>query len=542
MLKMKKYLFYIIAVVLFAGSCKQDEISRIAPTGEFDVYFDFPQGPINAPAKLVLTNRSRFSDKFLWEFPQGKTLTKAGLQDISSSTKVIPDTIVYALPGTYKIKLTAWQGGKMDSITKELVVTKRRPSIIAPANIEVFNDYQFQAVAFKFPDKNITFSWDFDEPGLVSTQENPTVAFQREGLHNVTLTVNDGEETLTVTRVVDVKGELAKSLYFTDAITQKIYRLSFAQNAVVQQTPISTTLHPLSISVYNNRIYVVETGKGLRFSSGVNAAPDGNITSYNINGTNPVILTRSSVSAATVDYRNDPWMHTFDNSGNIWFTERNGGVRTLPANAVEAQYPLSKFALTAANAGVSTATYFDGDVKFVNNEIWLSKTGTTGKGIWRFNTNGDFIAPLGGSIMNYAIRAFVVDQVHGKIYFTVNVGAYGLYQSNLDGNNVVAIDNGASMQVGANAFSQEGSANEWVYITGLALNLDSSLPTGGYLYYGYRSDLDITGDPNVPTIRNNPATNSGVKIYPLDGSAAPSFIPATRGYAPYGIAIDNVRR
>ncbi len=536
-----------MAVFLFAGACKQDEISRIEPTGEFDVYFDFPQGNITAPTKLILTNRSRFSERFLWNFPQGKILTNEGLQDVSSSTKIVPDTIVYELPGTYKVTLTAWQDGRMDSLVRELVVRKRTPVITAPANIEVFNDYEFQASAFKFPDRDITFSWDFDEPGLVSNEQNPTVAFEREGLHTITLTVNDGEEILTVTRIIEVKGELARSLYFTDAITQRIYRLSFAQNAVVQQTNIATTLHPLSMSVFNNRIYVVETGKGLRFSSGVNAAPDGNITSYDINGSNPVILTRSSNFVAppapqVVDYRNDPWMHTFDNSGNIWFTERNGGVRTVPLNAVDAQYPLSRFALTAANAGVSTATYFDGDIKFVNNELWLSKTGTTGKGIWRFSTAGNFIAPLGGNIMNYAIRSFVVDQVHGKIYFAVNVGSYGLYRADLDGNNVVAIDNGPSMQVAANAFSQEGSANEWVYITGLALNLDASLPTGGYLYYGYRSDLDISGDPNAPTIRNNPAVNSGVKIYPLDGSTAPAFIPATRGYAPYGIAIDNVRR
>lgn len=539
---MKKYLLYLTAIILFATGCKQDEISRITPTGEFNVYFDFPQGEITAPTKLILVNRSRFSEKFLWKFPQGKTLVDSTLSAIAISEKVVPDTIVYELPGTYKVTLTAWQDGKMDSITRDVVVKKRTPTITAPANIEVLNSYQFLASAFKFPTNPISFSWNFDEPGLVSTEQNPTIAFQREGLHTITLTVNDGEETLVVTKIVEVKGELAKSLYFTDAVSQKIYRLSFAQNAVVQQTTMSTTLHPLSISVHNNRIYVVETGKGLRFSSGINATADGSITSYDINGSNPVVLTKSSVSVGTVDYRNDPWMHTFDGSGNIWFTERNGGVRTLPTAAVDAPYPLSKFALTAANAGVSTATYFDGGLEFVNNELWLSKTGTTGKGIWRFNTDGTFVAALGGSIMNYAIRTFVVDQVNQKIYFAVNVGAFGIYRADIDGNNVVAIDNNANMQIDATGFSLEGSDNERVYVTGLALNVDSTLPSGGYLYYGYRSDLDITGDPNAPTIKKNPAVNSGVKIYPLDGSQAPKFIEATKGYAPYGIAIDNVRR
>lgn len=539
---MKKYLIYLTTIILLVAGCKQDEISRITPTGDFDVYFDFPIGTITAPTKLILTNRSRFSERFLWKFPQGKTLVGKNLLDVSTSEKVIPDTIVYAIPGTYKITLTGWQDGKLDSITRDLIVKKRQPTITVPANIEVLNSYQFFGAAFKFPDKNISFSWNFDEPGLVSTEQNPIVAFTREGLHTITLTVNDGDEVLVVTRIVEVKGELAKSLYFTDAITQKIYRYSFAQNAVVQQIPISTTIHPLSISIANNKIYVVETGLGLRFSSGINAAADGSITSYNLNGSNPVVLTKSSVAAGTVDYRNDPWMHTFDNSGNIWWTERNGGIRTLPVNSVEVPYPLARMALTTANAGVSVATYFDGGIQFVNNQIWLSKTATTGKGIWRFNTDGTFIGPLGGAIMNSAIRSFVIDPVNQKIYFAVNVGAVGLYRADIDGNNIIAIDNGASMQIGTNGFSAEGAANEHIYITGLAINNDSTLPTGGFIYYGYRSDLDITGDPNVPTIRNRPAINSGVKRYPLNGSAAPSFIPATIGYAPYGIAIDNTRR
>jgi hypothetical protein len=43
-----RYLLYFLSFFLFFAGCKEDEVTRITPTGEFNVYFDFPQGEITS--------------------------------------------------------------------------------------------------------------------------------------------------------------------------------------------------------------------------------------------------------------------------------------------------------------------------------------------------------------------------------------------------------------------------------------------------------------------------------------------------------------
>ncbi|TKC55967.1 PKD domain-containing protein [Pedobacter hiemivivus] len=543
---MKKYSFlYIMSFLLLFAGCKEDEVGRIAPEGDFAVNFTVPEGVITAPAKVLLTNRSKYSEKYLWKFPNGLALTKAGLTERRTSESLVPDTIFYSLPGEYKVTLLAWQGGKLDSVTKILNVVKMQPQIVVPTGIGVMRDVQFSAKLFQYPGQAVTYAWDFGEAGLTSSEASPKVTFTQEGIHTVKLTINDGTETLTTTVEVMVMGELVKSLYFTDAITKKIYRYPFKQLQTPVITPLSTILglHPLAMTVYNSRIYISETGVGLKFSSGEAAKADGKIYSVDLMGANPITVT-APVDVSASGYQVDPWVHTIDASGNVWWTTRNNSVRVTSAAGVEAVYPGTRIQLTAANAGVSSvATYFDGGVQVVNDEVWISKTGTTGRGIWKFTTAGAFKSKLSTTLDNYAIRNFVVDKVNNKIYFVVSVPytgtpaiGQGLYKCNIDGTNIQLIDALPTVATGA-GFSNEGGDNEFVYITGLTLDTDPDDKTSGYLYYGYRDNMDING--NGPTISGN-GSRSGIKRYPLDGSTAPLLF--IKGYVPYGIAIDNTRR
>ncbi|MCD0487456.1 PKD domain-containing protein [Pedobacter sp. MC2016-14] len=539
---MKKFSLYILTLLLLFAGCKVDEISRIAPEGDFAVNFTAPEGVITAPGKVLLTNRSKYSERYLWKFPKGQALTKSGLTQRTTSENLVPDTIYYALPGSYNVTLVAWQGGKQDSMTKVLTVVKMQPVIVVPENIGVMREFEFSANVFKYPGQAVTYSWDFGEPGLTSTAEKPKITFKTEGNHTVTLTINDGQETLTTTTQVFVMGELVKALYFTDALTKKIYRYQFKQLQTPIISALSTVLgpHPLGMSVYNNRIYITEAGVGLRFSTGDAAKADGKVYSVDLTGGNSIIVT-APVDASASGYQLDPFVHTIDDNGNIWWTSRNNAVRVASAAGVDLAYPGSRIALTAANAGVtSTATYFDGGVQAVNGEIWVSKTGTTGRGIFRFNTTGAFISKLSANLDNYAIRNFVVDKVNSKIYFIVNVPTtgvvQGLYRCNMDGSGITLLDALATVATGS-GFSNENGDNEFIHVTGLALDTDPDDKTSGYIYYGYRSNLDING--NGPTISAT-ANNSGIKRYALDGSKPAEFL--IKGYIPYGIAIDNVRR
>lgn len=540
----KRYLMYFLSVFLFLAGCKEDEISRISPTGEFNVYFDFPQGEITAPTKLILVNRSRFSEKYLWKFPGGKILTKQGLGDVNSSEKVVPDSIVYAIPGTYKVTLTAWQGGKVDSITRELTVVKMKPRITVPENILILNEFQFKASAFKFPDKPLTFAWDFGEPGLTSTEQNPKVVFTKEGLHTVKLTVNDGEEVLVSTVQINVKGELAKTLYFTDAITNKIYKYVLTNDESarkVEQLSVTTGVNPFGLSVYNGRIYVNEPGNIIKFPSGslpetvLMQNGDGQIYSVNLEGKDKVLMTQNT-TVGTAGYQIDPFNHVIDQAGMMYFVIRNNGIRSVSTTARQVDYPAAFITPAPAdNGGTSVSTWVDGSIQIVNNEIWMSKASSNGKNIFVYKKNKAFSKKID---IGSAVKSFVVDTINNKIYFTSNFGTKGLFKCNMDGTNVQLIDDLAN-------FSNQGGANEQTFVTGMALDIRANDPTGGYLYIGFRHNDTIKenvapANPNTSVVNAAEKDKSGIYRYQLNGGNTKTFL--IKGYAPYGIGIDNTLR
>ena len=66
-----KILMLLISFIYFG--CQKEEVTTIGQEGNYAANFDFPVGVVNAPAKIVLTNRSKNADKFQWEFAGGKT-------------------------------------------------------------------------------------------------------------------------------------------------------------------------------------------------------------------------------------------------------------------------------------------------------------------------------------------------------------------------------------------------------------------------------------------------------------------------------------
>ncbi|SFC43357.1 PKD domain-containing protein [Parapedobacter composti] len=539
-MKSLKLLHIICAILLFTG-CDRNEVLVLEHTGEHIANFDFPEGQVYAPAKVRLTNRSRNADSFLWEYAGGKTIyTNGDTVDVSQSDKMVPDTILYELPGTYTVKLVARQGSVEKEVSKSVTILKQQPEIIVPENIGIFLDVTFSARVFRFPGRDIAYEWDFGEAGT-STLPNPTVQFETEGEHVIKLTVNDGEETLSTETTIWVQGELAKTIYFTDALTRRIYRykLTTQTESEVEWIGVTTGYNPFGLSVKGDKLYLSETGLGTRFSSGDAARADGVLKSFNLDGTGENLITRPV--ATSLDYRDDPWMNTVDRYGNIWWTCRNWGVRVINASSSEAAYPSPRFNINATIAGEATTTYFASDIKEVGNEIWVSYAGTTGKGIYKFGYDGAYIGKIGGEIAKHAVRAFVVDHVNGHIYFATNRAdegrALGLYRTNLDGSGIVAVDNHWTMNIGAGGYSDQGAAGEYVYITNIDIVVDEN--GEGYLYYPYRAISDVYGSGNPPTLGAS-AANSGIKRYNLNGTEPATFL--LKGYAPYGMAVDQVKR
>ncbi|WP_299703257.1 PKD domain-containing protein [uncultured Pontibacter sp.] len=524
---MKLYRLFFLMIMLFtAVSCDKDDITTIAPDGEFLANFDFPEGPIYAPAKVVLTNRSKYGESFEWEFPGGKALTADGIQDVSKSTGVVPDTIVYELPGTYKVRVIAKQGGTVDSLTKTVEVLKLQPRIIVPENILFRQDVEFSAEVFQYPGQAVTYEWDFGN-GVVSTEARPTVVFEDAGTYTVTLTINDGQETITTTAAAVVKGELVKTIYFTDVRTGRLYKQRFtqAQESQPMQLPVNIGQHPLGVSVYNNRVVMSNAGANVSFAAA--GAADGRVFTTDLNGQDEYTIT-----SGTGDYQNDPFSSSVDQNGNVWWVTRRNGVFSAPIASREAPYPAAKFTLAAAHAGATSVFgWLDGYVQVADGVVWYSKHGSAGRGLYKFNTAGQFIESI-TPLQDVRLRSFAIDTQNGKIYFAVNFAGgglnKGLYVSNIDGTNIQLIDDLAG-------FSEQGGANEQTYVTDMALDTNPDDGSAGYLYYGFRDASDVSASGVVV----GDGSNSGVKRYPLNGGSAEFFV---KGFIPYGIAIDHVRR
>ncbi|WP_439882072.1 PKD domain-containing protein [Pontibacter sp. MBLB2868] len=531
---MKLYrLFFLMILFLATVSCEKDDISTIAPDGQFVANFDFPKDEIFAPAKVFLLNRTKNADKYEWKFEGGKLLKENGeVMDTSATTGVVPDTIVYDLPGTYQITLTAHQGDKVETVTKQLVIKKMQPRINVPENILYQQEVEFSATVFQYPGKDVTYSWDFGN-GVTSTEASPKITFTDAGTYTVTLTINDGQETLTTSAEVVVKGELVKTLYFTDALTGKLYKYRFTQvqQSNPKQLPVSVGLHPLSINVSNNKVIISDAGANLAYSAWGTPA-DGKVFAVDLEGKNPYIITQPVPKpAGTAQYGDDPFVSTVDANGNVYWVSRFSGVRSLPASAMDAIYPAVKFGVTAADIGVSsTYGWTDGAIQVIDNTIWYSKHGT-GKGLYKYTLAGQYIEAIPG-LSELKIRSFAVDQVNSKIYFAISVtgGGYnkGLYVSDLNGSNIQLIDDTAG-------FSDEGGASENTYITSIMIDNTPDDGSAGYVYYSFRSNTDVSSTGAI----TGDGSNSGVKRYPLNGGSAEFFL---RGFIPYGLSIDPVKR
>lgn len=521
---------FLIAAFFIIASCKKDSVSRINPDGDLAVNFDFPVGEVFAPAKVLLTNRSKHATAYEWQFKGGKKLTAEGIMDESTATGVVPDTILYEIPGTYEVVLTVTQDGKKEMISKQLVVKKQKPEIISPANILFLQEVEFSASVFKYPGKDVSYQWDFGN-GMTSTAEKPKVTFNDAGNYLVTLTINDGEETLVATTSVNVQGELVKALFFTDVKTGKLYKQFFTQNrpSAPVQLPTAIGLHPLSLSITADRIVISDAGANISYAA--SALADGRIFSVDLNGGAEKTITRASGV-----YTDDPFASAVDNNGNVWWLSRNTGapgMRSISLSATEATYPAQKFALTAAQAGVgSVFGWIDGGIQIVNNEIWFTKHGSAGRGMYKMSTTGQFIEVVAG-LKDVKIKSFAVDTKNNKIYFVVNFlgGGFdkGFYVSNMDGTNIRLIDAMAS-------YSTEGGANEMTTVTSIAIDNNPDDGTAGYVYYGYRDATDVSATGVVIGTGNN----SGVKRYALSGDKPAEFY--IKGFIPYGIAIDHVKR
>ncbi len=528
-----KTMLLLTLVFVFSG-CEEDEVEK--DWGNVTTGFSVDEEEqLFAPAEVVFINHSKNAEAYHWIFPNGRIMEGDDITADSTTTEIQPQAVYYPLPGEYEAILTITADGEETETVKQFTVQKPQPKIsYQPEGGIVFDDtIQFSADYFIYPDlqDQVTYQWDLGN-GETSTEPNPITSYNPPGEYTISLELFDGVETLYTTLTITVQAEIAKTLFFTDAINQTLYKKMLYQGTDLprENLNVNVGLHPLAVSVHQERIVINVAGDNIRFAPEDTPA-DGYIFTTDLNGGNRYTITSTGVDH---DYRDDPFAGTVGPDGTVYWVDRFQGARRVNISEQDAEYPepyvfheASEGTPLAEALGVASAFgWTDGAVRIVNGELWYSKHGT-GKGLYRFTTEGEFLSKF-DNLFDLKIKAFEVDTVNQKIYLSVNntAGGYdpGLYVCDIDGSNIQLVDP-------LEGYSTQGGEVERTYITDIVVDSD-----GGYIYYPFRHDADIDLDGEIV----GDGSQSGIKRWKIDGSEEPEFY--VTGVIPYGIGIDHVKR
>jgi PKD repeat protein len=534
---MKKLLFirvfiFIAAVAVMVTSCEKEE-EKI--WGDTTVGFTVVNADkLFAPAEVQFINNSKNGESYSWFFPEGQIMKNGIKTQDTTTTEIQPERVFYPLPGVYEAVLKVIVDGKETEHKKNFTIKKPAPRILfSPTGIVYDDTVTFNPVFFEYPglENQVTFKWDLGN-GEESDVRNPITTYNPPGQYTVSLELFDGVETLQTSIQINVQAEIAKTLFFTNALNKNLYKkvLYTGTDLPHENLGVDVGLNALSVSVFKERIVVTVAGENIRFAAAATPA-DGYIFTTNLSGGNRYTITTTDKE---LDYRSDPFVGTVGPDGTVYWVDRFQGARKLHIEEQDAAYPAPYVFHQAAEGsplaialGVASAFgWTDGAVRIVNGELWYSKHGT-GKGLYRFTTAGAFIGKI-DPLFDLKIRTFEVDTLNNKIYFALNQAAGGfdpgIYVSGIDGTNIQLIDP-------LTDFSMQGGEAERTYVTEMAVDA-----SGGYLYYPFRHELDI----NFAGVIVGDGSQSGVKRWKLDGSEDPEFY--VTGVIPYGMGIDHVKR
>ena len=166
---------YTLKLVVRGEHCSDSAITMIEIVPHPPVAQFKPVQPGCMPLTVQFENTSSYSNSFLWEFGDGAV-----------SNKPDPEYTYYEA-GKYKIKLTAWGDGGVDSYstTNDVWILPKAFFETAPRFVYV-NDQEVHF--FNLSDNGDIYAWDFGD-GITSSEFNPKHLYTQEGNFDVTLNV-----------------------------------------------------------------------------------------------------------------------------------------------------------------------------------------------------------------------------------------------------------------------------------------------------------------------------------------------------------------
>lgn len=516
---------YMLLASVLITSCK----TPIEPDFSYS-----PEMP-KAGEKVTFTNLTEEAEYWNWTFGDG-----------GRSTAKNP-TYVFKKPGVYDVTLMA-DSNKNYVRMKQITVYDTIPSIYLESdtvkyyqavtlNVLVYNPYSYA----------VTYKWllPADARYAAGNENSPTPSvyfIKKEVEETISLEITVGESADTISKKIFVEDVPARSILMAQK-DGKILRQRIFENGLEAHTETNflSGKHPFYIQALSNKLYIFDAGTHV---SAVRSELDGKIGDGNIR----VVDFATGNATEIIHNRNTGAVHGFYNGlvdgGDIYWTDFSEFVyKTFVSSGMmgafdwrgdeDSQtsveyYMLKTDRLGYFGNGLSKNQLSTGIRNYDNHYFWSK--GGAGTGIYRFtgtdilsqNVTGTGVPPMAGSILNaFAIRAFALDPLNQKIYFSVTAPAesVGFWVADFTGNNAVRIDN-APMDSPVD------------YITGIVVDNITNR-----VYWAYRAP-DMLGESYF---QSNPTHRTGVKSVrrAMSNNIDKDIEYFAVGVAAYGITIDE---
>lgn len=527
-LKFNSLFCCVLSIILISG-CKTS----------IDPDFSFSPDMPKAGETVTFTNLTEEGESWGWTFGDGSTST------------VESPTHTYKKAGKYDVTLKI-NSNKNYVRTKEIVIYDSVPSIyIEDEIVKYYQSAEFSVLVYNPYSYDVTYEWtfpsnahseDIDENGE-STESSLSVYFSEKNVkETVHLKITVGDSIYPVSKTFMVEDIPARSLVMAQK-DGKILRQRIFDNGLEDytETTISSGKHPFYIQALSNKLYVFDAGTHVSALKDDLAGKvgDGSIRKidFETNTATEIINNRFADGAIHGFYNG------FVDGSSIYWTDFGQFVYKTPNNntvlgdfdwrgSADAQTAVPYYHVKADRLGYFgnglTNDQLSGGIYYYDNIYFWAKAGT-GRGIYRFsasdilnaNVTSSGTPPLSGAILtDFAVRAFDIDHINQKIYFSATAPAdkIGFWVANLSGTNPVLIDD-APMDDAAK------------YITGIIVDNASNK-----VYWSYRTPAGYSG--------SNQNHRSGVKYVRLakSNSVYKDINYFALNVEVYGIAIDEVEK
>ncbi|MBV4357204.1 PKD domain-containing protein [Pinibacter aurantiacus] len=193
-------------------SCKKGQVV----TAKADFAYEIIDSNFTVPVRIKLTNNATGANQYKWTFEGG---------DPATSSKRDPGVISFNQPGTYHITLESWNedGHDQKAVTITLdsaVVINFDAEILinsyAPANVQITN----KTIGA------ISQEWSFNgaAPQTSSAKDPGTITYTNPGNYTITLTVNNGRKTFTLSKEITILPPLVPSFEIVPSFDDDDYQ------------------------------------------------------------------------------------------------------------------------------------------------------------------------------------------------------------------------------------------------------------------------------------------------------------------------------